>query len=90
MDLSTSLENVKGVGEKTALQLEAAGLRTVEDLIFFFPYRYEDFSEITLASNVRPGKITLKATVEDLRTKQVRRGMHIIEATLADSSHLWR
>ena len=86
MNLTQPLENVKGVGAKTAEQFELAGLRTVGDLIHFYPYRYDDFSEIIKISNIRPGKVTLKVRVEDLHTRRVRRGMHITEASLVDAS----
>lgn len=86
MELTTALEKIKGVGIKTAEQFEAAGLKTVGDLIHFYPYKYDDFSQVMQISSIVPGKITVKAHVEDLRTRRVRRGMHITEATLSDTS----
>ena len=86
MELTTALENVKGVGAKTAEQFEAAGLRTVGDLIYFYPYKYDDFSETLNIRDISPGKVTLKVRIEDLQTKRARRGLHITQATLADGS----
>ncbi len=86
MDLSTELEKIKGVGAKTAEQFTVAGLKTVSDLIHFYPYKYDDFSQVTNIDGIRPGKITLRAQIVDLRTRRVRRGMHITEAALADAS----
>lgn len=84
--LDTALELVKGVGPKTAEQLHAAGLRTMRDLVFFFPRTYEDFSRITTIAAIRPGKVSLRGRFEDVHTKRVRRGMTITEATLADET----
>ena len=42
INLDTSLKFLKGVGPGRAEAMEAAGLSTVRDLLFFFPYRYED------------------------------------------------
>lgn len=86
MDLSTSLEFVKGVGPKTFEQLELAGLRTAGDLISFFPRTYEDFSVVTSIASIRPGKVSLSGYFEAIRSKQVRRGMTVTEATLVDST----
>jgi len=86
MNLSTSLQKVKGVGEKTAEQLAAAGLRTVDDLITFLPRAYEDYSHVTQISDIAPGKVTVKARCEKVETRPVRRGMKITTATLADAS----
>ena len=38
----TPVQFLKGVGEGRAKALNAAGVETVRDLIYFFPYRYED------------------------------------------------
>ena len=48
----TSLESVKGVGEKTGAQFTAAGIKTVGDLITFLPRAYEDFSHITRIADI--------------------------------------
>ncbi|HET9880642.1 MAG TPA: ATP-dependent DNA helicase RecG, partial [Candidatus Binatia bacterium] len=41
-DLQTPLRYLKGIGPKRAEQLAAFGLRTVEDLLYHLPFRYED------------------------------------------------
>lgn len=86
MNLSTSIEKVKGVGEKTAAQLALAGLHTVGDLITFLPRAYEDYSHITRIADITPGKVTVKARCEKVQTRPVRRGMKVTTATLADDS----
>lgn len=86
MNLATSLEKVKGVGEKTAAQFAAAGLLTVGDLITFLPRAYEDFSHVTSIADISPGKVTVKARCEKISTRPVRRGMRVTTATLVDDS----
>jgi len=86
MLLDSRLEDVKGVGPKTADQLSAAGLRTVRDLIYFLPRTHEDFSHITPVAHIRPGKVSLRGHFTGVTTKRVRRGMSVTEATLVDST----
>lgn len=86
MNLTTSLEQVKGVGTKTAEQFATAGLETVGDLIDFLPRKHEDFSEVTPIVDLHPGKVTIRARCEKISTRAVRRGMKITTATLADKS----
>lgn len=86
MNLSSSLEKVKGVGVKTAEQLAAAGLFSVHDLINFLPRRHEDFSEVVNISDIHPGKMTIKARCEKVSTRPVRRGLRITTATLVDDT----
>jgi len=86
MNLTTSLQKIKGVGEKTAEQFAAAHLHTVEDLITFLPRKYEDFSHVTSIADIQPGKVTVKARCEKIETRPVRRGMKVTTATLADDT----
>ncbi len=86
MELTSPLELVKGVGPKTAEQLHAAGLETVHDLLTFFPRTYEDYSDITTIAAIRPGKVSLRGHFEAGKTRRVRRGMTVTEATLVDAT----
>lgn len=86
MNLSSSLNRIKGVGPKTAEQFAKAGLLTVDDLINFLPRAHEDFSEVVKIADIRPGKMTIKARCEKISTRPVRRGLRITTATLADDS----
>jgi ATP-dependent DNA helicase RecG len=86
MNVGARLEQVKGVGEKTGEQFSSAGLYTVHDLINFLPRAYEDFSHVTSISEIKPGKLTIKARCEKISTRPVRRGLRITTATLADET----
>ena len=86
MNLATSLQNIKGVGPKTAEQFAAARLLTVGDLIDFLPRKHEDFSEVVAIADIHPGKMTIKARCEKIATRPVRRGLRVTTATLVDDS----
>lgn len=86
MNLTTTLDHIKGVGEKTAEQFALAGLHTVNDLITFLPRAYEDFSHVSTIADIKPGKMTIKARCEKIATRSVRRGLRITTATLADET----
>ncbi|MEO5950121.1 MAG: ATP-dependent DNA helicase RecG [Candidatus Saccharimonadales bacterium] len=86
MNMSTSLDKVKGIGPKTGEQFALAGLRTVGDLIDFLPRAHEDFSEVVSIIDATPGKMTIKARCEKIATRPVRRGLRITTATLADDT----
>lgn len=86
MNLQTPLARIKGVGPKTAEQFSLSGLETVQDLIYFLPRKHEDFSEISKIADMTPGKRTIKARCESVTTKNVRRGIRVTTAVLADDS----
>jgi ATP-dependent DNA helicase RecG len=55
VNLQTELTYLKGVGEKRAALLkEYAGLETFRDLLFYFPFRYEDRSRFQTIDSIRP------------------------------------
>lgn len=86
MNLATSLDQIKGVGPKTAEQLRTAGLRTVGDVLTFLPMRHEDFTGLTTIADLQPGKVTIKARCEAISTRPVRRGLRLTTAVLADGT----
>ena len=45
MDLDTPLEAVAGIGQQRARTFASKGLVTVEDLLYYMPFRYEDRSQ---------------------------------------------
>ena len=86
MKLTTPLEQIKGVGPKTAQALAAAGLKTISDALDFLPRAYDDYSTAVNIADLQPGKVTVKARCESVSTRVVRRGLRITTAVLADKS----
>jgi ATP-dependent DNA helicase RecG len=84
--LTNNVETIKGVGAETAKKLSKLGIETIYDLLTHWPRRYEDYSEVLSISQIKPGPITIKAKVESLKQKYVRRGMHITEGVLRDET----
>src|SRR2546430_17279467 len=54
--LATPLQYLKGVGPRRAADFERAGLKTVEDLLYRFPIRYEDRSRLQTIASLKPGQ----------------------------------
>ena len=84
--MDQEINELKGVGKVVAQKLNVLGIKKVEDLIFNFPRRYDDYSTITLISMLRPGQVTVKAKLISANGRYVRRGLHITEAIVKDSS----
>ncbi len=62
------------------------GIRTVGELLTYWPRRYDDYSHVVAMSDVRPGAVTLKGNINVISGKYVRRGMHITEAMAHDET----
>jgi len=86
MTLNTSIEELKGVGPALSESLEAVGIKTIADLIDYYPRRYDDYSNIVSISQIRPGLVSLKARFTDVTERRARRGLHITEAVAEDET----
>ncbi len=79
---------VKGVGPARAAMLEAKGLKTVEDLLTYAPFRYEDRSNVKPVRALAPGEMaTVLAEVRSAKVSGFRRrNLGLFEASFTDSS----
>ena len=68
--------------------LERLGLETVEDLILYFPVRYEDFSNISKIKDLKVNeKQTVKGIVKSIENaKTSRKQMQITKALISDDT----
>src|SRR5665213_1057475 len=80
MTLDSPVTELKGVGEAVGKKFAVMGVKTVGDLIDYYPRRYEDYSVITPTSGLKPGPVTIEAVIKQAKGRYVRRGMHITEA----------
>ncbi|MBI4400221.1 MAG: DEAD/DEAH box helicase, partial [Nitrospirae bacterium] len=80
----------KGVGPKRAALLEKLGVRTVEDALWFLPWRYEDRSVVTAIGQLSPGpRATICGTIRSSDLKRTpRRGMAVLDVTVEDATGL--
>src|SRR5215472_17205170 len=88
MDLQTPLTYVKGVGAARAAMLEAKGLVTVEDLLSYVPFRYEDRSNVKTIAQLAPGEMA--TVIAEVRSAKLsgfkRRNLALFEARFSDDS----
>jgi ATP-dependent DNA helicase RecG len=79
---------VKGVGPARAAMLEAKGLKVVEDLLAYAPFRYEDRSNVKSLQDLAPGEMaTVLAEVRSTKVSGFqRRNLGLFQATFTDAS----
>jgi len=56
MNLFTPIERIPNIGPIYQKRLKKLGIKTVSDLLFHLPHRYEDFSNIIKISEIKPGE----------------------------------
>ncbi len=86
MSLLSPLTEIKSVGPELAKKFATLGIRTVSDAIHYYPRGYDDFSHVQEIRHVKPGMVTIKATVKQAKGRYVRRGMHVTEAVASDET----
>ncbi len=70
----TDIRFAKGVGPKRAQLLEKLGIRTIEDALWFLPWRYEDRSRIVSISQLVTGeKATIAGIIHQAGLRRTRR-----------------
>jgi len=87
MAQSTSIQYLKGIGPKRARSFAGSGVRTIEELLYYFPRRYEDRTNFADISELKEGQFyTIKAQVRSSRSHSSwrRRSFSITEALLTD------
>jgi ATP-dependent DNA helicase RecG len=89
LDISTPLKFVKGVGPARSQMLEAKGLVTVEDLLAYAPFRYEDRTNVKTIAQLAPGEMaTVIAEVQSAHLRGFRRrNLGLFEAIFKDASN---
>ncbi len=86
--LDTPISSFNRVGQTLAKRLAILGIKTANDILHHFPFRYEDYSQTTpIGSLVVGQQTTIRATIELLHTIRIpRKKMMITEALVADDT----
>ncbi len=86
MNLTTPIERIPKVGSFRKKGLKKLGIATVQDFLFHFPHRYEDFSNIVPISKIKVNQIcTLQGKITEVETSKTwKKRMVITEALIQD------
>jgi len=82
LELSTKVQYVKGIGPRLAESLAAKGVHTVEDLLYYLPFRYEDRVNPRSVAELKPGEMaSVIAEVRGSGLFRTKRNMDIFQMT---------
>lgn len=88
VNLSLTIDKLHNVGPRNLSRLHKLGIKTVKDLLWHFPVRYEDYTETMPISEIEPGdKVNVQGEVLQISSKRLfPRRMTITNAIVGDSS----
>jgi len=85
--LETKVNQLSGIGKTISLRLKRLGIETIGDLIFYYPFRYDDFSQLTTIDQLKSGSVTtVKVRMELLANRRTFRKKKIITEGVASDS----
>jgi len=85
-DLNQTIKSLPKIGDKIEKKLEKIGIKTINDLIFYFPYRYEKYEICENLNKIKVNiPINIKVKIDLIRNKRsLRKRMTITEAIVSD------
>ena len=88
MDLNTELAKIDGIGPKFATKLKKLEINNVKDLLWHFPFRYDDFSKIISVADLTPNQpATIHGTVQKIGLRRTfRKKLVLVEAIITDET----
>ena len=86
--LNADLTVLQGVGPRHAQTLGKLGMHTLGDMLYYFPRRYEDYSQLKPIKELFYGQqVTVIGTVQSVHTRSIRGGKtQLVEAILSDGT----
>ncbi len=88
LTLDTKIKEIKKVGPTYLKRLHQLKIKNIRDLLFHFPHRYDDFSQIVSISQLTEGrKATIKGEIVEIKnTRLFHKRMVLTEALVKDKS----
>lgn len=87
LSLDTPVQYVPRVGPAMAAKLHLLGVKTVEDFLYYAPFRYNDYSLCSPIAAIQVGEtVTIKGTVTSIRNIFTKTGKNFQEGVISDAS----
>ncbi len=89
--LATPVQYLKGVGPARAALLERLGLRTAQDVLFFFPRDYQDMSELRSITQLEENiSVSVCGVVEETDLREIGSGRSLLGVLVREGNHYLR
>ncbi|TFG35936.1 MAG: ATP-dependent DNA helicase RecG [Parcubacteria group bacterium] len=88
MDISFPVEKIPRIGPQYQRRLKRLGIDTVGQLLYHFPHRYEDFSNLKKISEIKSGEnVSVQGKILDIKNiRTFKKRMFLTQATLEDET----
>ncbi|MBI4709454.1 MAG: ATP-dependent DNA helicase RecG [Candidatus Portnoybacteria bacterium] len=92
MDIFSPIESIKRISPAYQKRLQKLGVKTLRDLFYHFPFRYDDFSIIKPIAQLKLNEVaTIQGEIIDIKnTRTWKKRMFITEAYIQDQTGIIR
>lgn len=92
MYLNSDIRYLKGVGEKRAELFHKLGVNTIEDILYYFPRAYEDWTQIKDISSTVVGETACVKAMVCFKPEKamIRKGMTIYNTAVTDGQSIMK
>ncbi len=85
--LTSGVSSIRGVGQKKKQVLETMGIRSVRDLLEYYPYKYRDRRNVYPATKAPDDRdVLVEGVLVRMNTRSISGWRTMVECTLKDSS----
>jgi ATP-dependent DNA helicase RecG len=85
--LKSPVGTLSGIGPKIGEKLEQIGIYTIEDLLYCFPRRYDDYTRVLPLNKLTPGEtVTAIGTVRSTTVIKGKRNVDVLNVIIDDGS----
>ena len=84
-----NLQNLKGVGDKTLLSFYEANIYTLDDLLTYYPYRYQILIPTVLDNKISDDTVVINAIVSDIsRVAYIKKNLNVLRMKIITNGKL--
>ena len=86
--LNATLTVLQGVGPRHAETLAQLGMKTLGDMLYYFPRRYEDYSKLKPIKSLSYGEVvTALGVIQSARSRPIKGGKQtVVEVIISDTT----
>jgi ATP-dependent DNA helicase RecG len=87
IDIDSPVTQLRGVSDAYAKRLSRLGVKTIRDLLYLFPHRYDDFSSLKTIDQLEYGEeVTIVGTIWETHERTTKGARSLVTSTVSDGT----
>jgi ATP-dependent DNA helicase RecG len=87
LTVESPVTKLRGISAAIETRLAKLGVRTIRDLLYHFPRRYDDYTQLKTINRLALGdEVTIIGIVREAKTQRLRTGQTVVRVTVGDAT----